>query len=101
MGNGNGRIDLDEFKATMTHDTRLVTLLSSMEIDTSNLDVLFHLLSSGNPFLTLEGWERGIIRLRGPARSIDMSALFYQIGFLQNALKKMQESVNTWSDDVR
>eukprot|EP00811_Abedinium_folium_P023006 NODE_3249_length_2066_cov_11.034554.p1 GENE.NODE_3249_length_2066_cov_11.034554~~NODE_3249_length_2066_cov_11.034554.p1 ORF type:complete len:603 (-),score=112.76 NODE_3249_length_2066_cov_11.034554:257-1969(-) len=67
----NGTINRAEFIALLK-DRHLKLWLSSMDIEVENIDLLFSLLDNGTGEITRTELIRGISRLRGPARSIDL-----------------------------
>jgi len=73
---GNGALDREEFNAAMNDDS-IRAWLSSMGLDVDDVDNLFTLMDDGDEELTAEEVMKGVSRLKGPARSIDMVTLLY------------------------
>eukprot|EP00811_Abedinium_folium_P028874 NODE_4505_length_1883_cov_5.449317.p1 GENE.NODE_4505_length_1883_cov_5.449317~~NODE_4505_length_1883_cov_5.449317.p1 ORF type:complete len:571 (-),score=140.50 NODE_4505_length_1883_cov_5.449317:169-1764(-) len=70
----DGAVDRAEFLSLMS-DERLKVWLMAMDVEVENVDVLFDMLANGADLITVEGFIKGISRLRGPARSIDLVAV--------------------------
>eukprot|EP00440_Ansanella_granifera_P002203 gb/GFBE01002384.1/.p1 GENE.gb/GFBE01002384.1/~~gb/GFBE01002384.1/.p1 ORF type:complete len:553 (+),score=115.54 gb/GFBE01002384.1/:1-1659(+) len=68
---GDGTIDLDEFKM-MASNPAVSLWLSSMELDEKDNDLLFKLIDNGDASITLDELIKGVGKLKGNARSIDM-----------------------------
>lgn len=80
---GDGSIDLDEFK-TMMSDPAVVTWLASMELEEKDHDVLFRLIDTdGEGAITLQMLARGVGKLKGAARSVDVVRLLREIESLK------------------
>jgi len=70
---GDGLLDIDEFRGVVS-DPGIKTWLASMDLDASDADTLFHIIDDDmNGHLTVDELIRGVSRLKGPARSIDMA----------------------------
>eukprot|EP00930_Biecheleria_cincta_P070981 TRINITY_DN5853_c1_g1_i1.p1 TRINITY_DN5853_c1_g1~~TRINITY_DN5853_c1_g1_i1.p1 ORF type:complete len:566 (+),score=101.14 TRINITY_DN5853_c1_g1_i1:236-1699(+) len=80
---GDGTIDLDEFK-TMMSNPAVVTWLAAMELEEKDHDVLFSLIDTdGQGLITLDMLMRGVGRLKGMARSVDVVRLLREIETLK------------------
>jgi len=82
---GDGFLDLEEFRAIVSHE-QVRVWLSSMELDTSDVDNLYHLLKDGNDDISRERLVAGVAKLKGSARSIDLA-------MLKQDMKAFQEDV--------
>ena len=72
---GDGLMDLEEFRTVMA-DEGIRCWLASMDINTEDIDALFFLLdTSGDGQVDATELTRGISRLRGNARSLDLNLL--------------------------
>merc|ERR1712070_1243069 len=58
-------IDVTVFKTVVKNNPNLDLLLSSMDLDMNDLDVVFNFLSGGRKRITVEAFTRGIVRLKG------------------------------------
>jgi len=77
---GDGYVEYDEFEEVVS-DPGVKTWLASMDLDPSDIDQLFFLIDSngnGDGRISVEELIRGVSRLRGAARSIDMATLLSQ-----------------------
>jgi len=68
---GDDKIDRGEFKKMLSNPS-VSTWLASMELDEADHDLLFSLIDDGDGMLTLPELVKGVARLRGSARSIDL-----------------------------
>lgn len=67
-----GEVTFDTFQRHMS-DARMVAFAESLDIDTSNLEQFFNILSqNGRRAVDLETFVVGCIKLRGMAKSMDM-----------------------------
>jgi hypothetical protein len=67
-------VNRSEFKEAL-EDEALKTWLNSMDFDASDTDLLFDLIAEGKESVTVDDVIKGMGKLRGPARSIDMRNL--------------------------
>lgn len=68
---GDGRLDLEEFKSILD-DYEIKIWLAAMDLDVSDVEELFHLLDDGDGRLSAEELVRGVAKLRGAARAMDL-----------------------------
>lgn len=69
---GDGRLDLEEFK-NILDDYEIKIWLAAMDLDVSDVEELFHLLDDGGDGrLSAEELVRGVAKLRGAARAMDL-----------------------------
>eukprot|EP00421_Protoceratium_reticulatum_P011283 CAMPEP_0168398948 /NCGR_PEP_ID=MMETSP0228-20121227/21841_1 /TAXON_ID=133427 /ORGANISM="Protoceratium reticulatum, Strain CCCM 535 (=CCMP 1889)" /LENGTH=485 /DNA_ID=CAMNT_0008412465 /DNA_START=45 /DNA_END=1502 /DNA_ORIENTATION=+ len=72
---GDGQLTLDEFHEVVS-DPQIKTWLASMEIDAADVDNLYSLLDqTGEGRLSATELIRGMLKLKGPARAIDLANL--------------------------
>jgi len=73
---GDGAVDFDEFEI-ISRIPEVTTWLAAMDIDTDDLPMLFSLIDAdGSGTLPIEELVTRIPRVKGPARSIDMLAMY-------------------------
>jgi hypothetical protein len=83
---GDGTIDLDEFKEVMSND-EVKMWLSSMELEVDDANALFSLVDVNNEGeLDAMTLARGIARVQGTARSIDMMTVLSELRDLRASL---------------
>ncbi|CAE7241336.1 SCN11A [Symbiodinium sp. CCMP2592] len=70
---GDGVIDLDEFRKIFELE-EIRTWLSAQDLPVSNPDLLFRLLDDGDGGLTAEELVKGVDRLKGSAKGMDLEA---------------------------
>jgi hypothetical protein len=71
---GSGRIHRGEFKAVLAHKS-IATWLASMDMDLGDADMLFDLLKGEDDMIDVDELIKGMGRLKGAARSLDMRIL--------------------------
>lgn len=71
---GDGFLTLEEFMPLIT-DELLTTWLTTLEIDTHDLVHLFGILDTGDNKIDIQEFTKGMSRVRGPAKSIDVLKL--------------------------
>eukprot|EP00928_Gymnodinium_smaydae_P031515 TRINITY_DN23106_c0_g1_i2.p1 TRINITY_DN23106_c0_g1~~TRINITY_DN23106_c0_g1_i2.p1 ORF type:complete len:533 (-),score=100.00 TRINITY_DN23106_c0_g1_i2:57-1655(-) len=80
-----GYISFAQFKLVMS-DPHVRTWLASMELSTDDIEKLYSLLDDGDEQLDAEELIKGVAKLKGPARSIDLA-------ILQQELQRFEEVV--------
>jgi len=89
---GDGKVDLEEFRAIL--DTAQVRVwLAAQELDASDADKLFMLLDKGNGSLTATDLVKGVARLKGGARSIDLIVSLRQMAHLLEEMHRLHDSI--------
>merc|ERR1712098_523255 len=73
-----GTLDRKEF-IRILRDPRTNRWLSAMEIEVGDANALFDLLDDGDGKITVDELVRGVSRLRGAARSIDVVTVMCQV----------------------
>uniref|UniRef100_A0A7S4Q5C2 EF-hand domain-containing protein n=1 Tax=Alexandrium monilatum TaxID=311494 RepID=A0A7S4Q5C2_9DINO len=93
---GNGYIDKEEFR-NMVDDPVVRQWLSSMDCDVSifakDPDVLFSLVDDGDEELKAEELVRGVARMQGPARAIDLAVLNDENGQVRAIVRELTREV--------
>jgi hypothetical protein len=80
---GNGKLDLQEFRQVLT-EPGVKTWLSAMELDAGeDADNLFSLLDKEGGQVSSDALIKGMARLKGTARCIDMVSLMREVKELQ------------------
>merc|ERR1711953_495955 len=95
--NDDGKITWHEFE-TLFHEERMRTWLTTLEIDVTDLHELFRILDDGDGCIGLEEFIRGVGRVRGQARSMDLIAVQKQVLLIHQKLdgyNKRQDSSKT------
>eukprot|EP00811_Abedinium_folium_P025316 NODE_3608_length_2011_cov_11.580679.p1 GENE.NODE_3608_length_2011_cov_11.580679~~NODE_3608_length_2011_cov_11.580679.p1 ORF type:complete len:580 (-),score=123.24 NODE_3608_length_2011_cov_11.580679:270-2009(-) len=88
----DGKIDRNEFMMVM-EDKRLKTWLASMEVEVGNLNLLFDILDNGDGKITLSELVRGMARLKGPARSIDLVCVSVRCQELRERIVRVEHQL--------
>jgi Ca2+-binding EF-hand superfamily protein len=99
---GTGTIDREEFRQIFD-DPIVRQWLASMGLNVSlsvnNADTLFSLVDDGDGELSVEELIRGVSRLKGPARSIDLEVLIRTTQVVRDMVKAVSEGLGTDSRD--
>jgi len=82
---GDGEIDLDEFR-DMVSNPKVAMWLASMELDEKDHDLVFSLIDDGDGKLTLPELIKGVGKLKGAARSIDMVQVMRRLDSMKEAM---------------
>eukprot|EP00812_Abedinium_dasypus_P008164 NODE_204_length_1815_cov_361.326136.p1 GENE.NODE_204_length_1815_cov_361.326136~~NODE_204_length_1815_cov_361.326136.p1 ORF type:complete len:449 (-),score=147.09 NODE_204_length_1815_cov_361.326136:453-1613(-) len=96
----DGKIDRAEFVALM-EDSRLKMWLASMEVECENPNLLFDFIDNGDGQISLFELVRGVARLRGPARSIDLITIAARCQDLRERFIRSEEHEGTTSCTIR
>mmetsp|Transcript_51453 Transcript_51453/g.95191 ORF Transcript_51453/g.95191 Transcript_51453/m.95191 type:complete len:595 (-) Transcript_51453:37-1821(-) len=93
---GDGQLSLEEFRALLQGDAKtsqwIKLWLASMDLDVSDVDTLYHLIDDGDGGITADELVKGISKLKGPARSID---LHHQMRDYKDLYAKVQDMQST------
>lgn len=83
----DGAIDIDEFRE-MTEHKEVSAWLQAMELDVSDPDKLFLLIDSSrrDGRITLEELIRGVGRLKGSAKSLDVACMLEEVAKLHDLI---------------
>jgi len=88
--NGDGCVDLDEWKL-VCQDDWVKIWLASQDLDVRDAEALFHMIDDGDGMITSDELILGVARLKGPAGSMDMLRLIEEVravvGDVQTELK--------------
>jgi len=86
---GDGVLDLEEFQAIMENDS-ITQWLSAQGLNVSDADTLFGLIDDGDGGLSADEVVKGVERLKGAARSIDLILYMRQYNkFATEVCKKL------------
>lgn len=88
-----GVLSYRDFKSLM-EDQYVSTWLAAYELSTDDCERLFHLLDNGDGQLTPEELLKGVNRLKGPARSVDLHTTLIEVNDLKSMLKELQETLH-------
>jgi len=89
---GNGMLEREEFCAMMKDD-HVVTWLSSMGLEVADADTLFTMVakeSENGEAITAVEFVKGVARLKGNAKSIDMAVMMHENRQLMAQVQKLQ-----------
>eukprot|EP00928_Gymnodinium_smaydae_P071305 TRINITY_DN5492_c0_g1_i2.p1 TRINITY_DN5492_c0_g1~~TRINITY_DN5492_c0_g1_i2.p1 ORF type:complete len:261 (+),score=28.67 TRINITY_DN5492_c0_g1_i2:1183-1965(+) len=96
-----GYISFDQFRVVMS-DPHVKTWLASMELSTDDVDKLYGLLDDGDQRLEADELIKGVARLKGTARSIDLAILMQDmqrlLHYTERLSLKVEEQVITNSE---
>merc|ERR1712217_763913 len=89
---GDGTISTEEVEQMMAGEkTDVKALLAAMEIDPSDMKVLFEMFDDGDGEINMEEFLMGASRLKGPAKNIDMAKLMAQMTRIEHDLKNAKK----------
>lgn len=102
---GDGTLSLEEFK-THIHDPDLAAFCLARDINVTDVDMFFHMLSSnGTDEVDIATFSRAIVRLRGSASAIDMQSLHFDLKSMQGEnhtrLSGLEEEFRSFRDALR
>jgi len=90
---GDGQLELDELEAILSHPT-IRTWLSVLELEVHDAKALFRLLDNGDGAVTYGEFLKGVMRLKGQARSIDVVAIMHSTDQTLQTVKVLQNQMN-------
>lgn len=86
---GDGMLSLTEFEAVVS-DERILSYLSSLEIDGKEARHLFSMLDDGDHVISVDEFVTGAVRLKGHARSQDVIAIMHDCTKMMNKLTNVE-----------
>ena len=89
----SGQITLDELEA-MLKDPQLKSVFQYLELEVHDAEALFRLLDEGDGEVTFQEFIKGVMRLKGQARSIDLIALMRTGDRMLDMCKALQWQVD-------
>jgi len=89
----DGSIQREEFVDILKGE-KMQTWLAAMEIEAGDSDTLFNFIDNGDERISAEELTHGVARLRGAARSIDLTALTYRMTNMEELLEEIAESLH-------
>jgi len=89
---GDGELSYDELMAVVD-DPKMKLWMSALDIDTHDLQALFFLLDDGDGNISIDEFLKGISRVKGPAKAIDMAGLLASVSKMQAQISDIQASV--------
>merc|ERR1719321_1938183 len=89
-----GKISLYELQKAL-NDPRSASWMQILDVDVYEVVQLFQLLDKdGDVMVTFDEFSKGITRLRGGAKSIDLISVLRQIAEMSNAIQALSNAVN-------
>eukprot|EP00931_Biecheleriopsis_adriatica_P103825 TRINITY_DN78616_c0_g1_i1.p1 TRINITY_DN78616_c0_g1~~TRINITY_DN78616_c0_g1_i1.p1 ORF type:complete len:699 (+),score=160.89 TRINITY_DN78616_c0_g1_i1:189-2099(+) len=91
--NGSGALSLEEFEKHI-EDDKILAYLRVLEIEVSQVKILFTLLDVDNTGeVDIDEFVGGCIRLRGGATSMDLAVLKYQVEWILRNLRDVRQAI--------
>jgi len=88
---GDGRLDLEEFKSILD-DYEVKIWLAAMDLDVSDVEELFQMLDDGQDGrLSAEELVRGVAKLRGVARAMDLRKIHQISSEVHGGIKQLRQ----------
>jgi Ca2+-binding EF-hand superfamily protein len=91
---GSGELDREEWKAVV-EQPEVKTWLSAMELDVRDADNIFSLIDDGDESMTAEELVKGIGRLKGAARSIDVCTMLHEFRKQNNLMLEFYKNARS------
>merc|ERR1711920_757153 len=97
---GDGLISWGEFQPMLERDD-MQLMMSTLDVDTGDLETLWGLLDDGDGEISAEEFTKGAMRMKGPAKGIDVVALLSNVHRLEKKIdeqNQMQmEATSSWA----
>merc|ERR1712151_633363 len=85
---GDGFVSWDEFKPLLT-DPSLRLMLSTLELDAKDAEMLFTLLDDGDGMLSADEFVQGAQNIKGTAKALDLVAVL-------NIVRRIETTMSHW-----
>jgi len=86
---GDGTVNKEEFES-LIHNPRARAGLSAMELEMHEVEGLFQLLDDGDGTVSFDEFLKGVVKLKGQARSQDVLAILHESKKLMHALRSIE-----------
>jgi len=87
---GDGFLTREEFQPLISNHV-LTTWLHTLDIDTYDLSMLFHIHDDGDGKFSISEFIDGLTHVKGPAKSIDLLKLMVSVAHLTHKMEDMQD----------
>merc|ERR1712150_311692 len=87
---GDGIVSIKEFRGMLTVP-EVMTYFALLEIDISDIQDLFEVLDNGDGYISYSEFMRGMSRIKGVARSLDVVTNLYETGKISKQCKKLED----------
>merc|ERR1719217_1015514 len=84
---GGGLVHKEEF-IELLRKPRAKTLLSILEVDSSDIERLWHLLDDGDGTICIEEFVKGVMKVRGQAKAMDVVTILYHHEHAHESMKR-------------
>lgn len=91
----DGCLIWEEFENVMNNNEWLRSWIGAMELDTTDAKRLFRLLDDGDGHITADELVKGVTRLKGVARSVDMNHMELEVDLLKQEVSEMHSKIMT------
>lgn len=91
--NGDGTLSRREFWVLLESPTML-QYLSVLGVEVHEVESLFDLLDDGDGLITMAEFEKGLVRLRGPATAIDVVAMMHDTFVIQEQNRTLLKAIS-------
>eukprot|EP00440_Ansanella_granifera_P040047 gb/GFBE01043436.1/.p1 GENE.gb/GFBE01043436.1/~~gb/GFBE01043436.1/.p1 ORF type:complete len:103 (+),score=20.17 gb/GFBE01043436.1/:1-309(+) len=75
------------------HNPALMHYLSVLDVEVHDVESLFDILDDGDGHITIDEFCKGIGRIKGEARAIDMVSLMHDTYVVQQACRKISRDL--------
>jgi hypothetical protein len=89
---GDGTVDWDEFQ-NVIHDHRVLTWLAALDLDIEQCEGMFSLLDGGDGKISFQEFVKGVQRLKGEAKAIDLIMMMSRQAELITSVAKLTRLV--------
>eukprot|EP00931_Biecheleriopsis_adriatica_P074280 TRINITY_DN48375_c0_g1_i1.p1 TRINITY_DN48375_c0_g1~~TRINITY_DN48375_c0_g1_i1.p1 ORF type:complete len:523 (-),score=90.33 TRINITY_DN48375_c0_g1_i1:64-1632(-) len=97
----SGGINLDELEVFL-HDPRLQAIFNHLNINVLNAWTVFRLLDTdGSAEVSIDEFVTGLLRIRGPAKTIDVRSVHHDIKRMQVVLSKFMNFVDRRLEEIQ
>merc|ERR1712037_33765 len=90
-GSGDGGLTYEEFDEVL-RDTRMKEWLGSLGLEISDARTVWNLLDTERKGLKLEALGKGLQRIRGAAKSLDVAVLRSDVEELTKAMRRLEQT---------
>lgn len=91
---GDGMVDWEEFQAVLL-DQRVLIWLAALDLDLDQCEGMFSLLDGGDGRISFQNFVKGVQRLKGGAKSVDLIMLMNRQQELAASVAKLIKMVET------
>jgi hypothetical protein len=93
---GDGKLSREEFLQVITHPF-IKVFMQTLELEVHDAMALFEILDDGDDMITYDEFTKGVMRLKGQARTMDIVCLMHAVDGVWKSIEDLRKEVRIHS----